>query len=971
MRKLIHLFAVFLLIAALGLTVLSFSVLADTAKEIESADVLPVGATAIDGVYQVGTKDEWNSLFSAIEKGSIPASSSIRLTADIDMQGSLSTLKKTFTGTLDGGGKTLSGVTKTLFTQFNGTVKDLTLRGDIDYTAATNSFDVARRAASFAHASQDATFTKLVSYVNIKASRNDLNVGGLVGYAKVANTFTDCAYFGTCTVNWTGNGAGIGGIVGWNNATGGVTAFYHCTFEGSITVSQGIANQDAAIGGILGNLTNAKVVIKDCTSSGSITSSVTAGNDYVGGIVGMIRNPSAQISGCANKATLSANGFAGGIAGGISENTSISLCANHASVSAKTKGALVGTAGGKTLSLTDSVDLAEGALKLSGTSATLKNCYLSSQTVDLETPLTLDGIVYERYNFGVIEKESGRLVPTLSTSDVFTPYLSIKEEGKTHAVRVVIVTNRKLSTSSVTVSIVFKDLTGKTVKTKIGKLATENSDYTLYSAVKAAGEIYFAKHQNALFGCVITDIPSGAWTKVEVSFTDTETGKAYGSTYQLDLSKLPMTLESLPDFTSLGTVSSTYNAGPGLVSDRYSVTDEDCPMKVISNTTKEKLVAYTKTLEASGYTKISYNELDGDPYYTYEKSGKLVYLYHTSKVKETRIIVDNASDLLSRLEVNYTPKLGDTTEFYQYSINYDFANKAGFDPVTYTENTSINCGMLYVIKLADNSVIVVDGGHEKQSTAKSRAGFMKFLREITNTPEGEKVRVASWFFSHAHGDHVRFASDFINEYYGSIDLVSVTYNFPSYQVLSSGYDSNTFLLKSNINRRFPNVLYHKLHTGEVMNMAGVKIEVVFTHEDVVSAAGSSEIGDFNSTSTVLKITMDGMTIMLLGDTSGDAEKAIVSMHTAAYMKSDMVQVAHHGFNYLDSLYPMINAKVAVFPQSAFNMKDPNNSQSNLGKYKQIMTYSSEEYFAHKYTYKFTVVNGEFVATALPRYDAAQ
>ena len=156
-----------------------------------------------------------------------------------------------------------------------------------------------------------------------------------------------------------------------------------------------------------------------------------------------------------------------------------------------------------------------------------------------------------------------------------------------------------------------------------------------------------------------------------------------------------------------------------------------------------------------------------------------------------------------------------------------------------------------------------------------------------------------------------------------------------------------------------------------MNMAGGKIEVVFTHEDAVSAAGSSEIGDFNSTSTVLKITIDGMSIMLLGDISDVAENTIVAMHTPAYIKSDMVQATHHGFNFLNKLYPMINAKIAVFPQSAFYMKDPNNGQSNLYKYQQIMTYSDEEYFAHKYTYKFTVENGAFKAEALPRYDAVQ
>ncbi len=430
------------------------------------------------------------------------------------------------------------------------------------------------------------------------------------------------------------------------------------------------------------------------------------------------------------------------------------------------------------------------------------------------------------------------------------------------------------------------------------------------------------------------------------------------------------TPDMMPDLSVMGTVSSaTYNAGPGLANDRVSTTPEDALLKVISNTTAEKLASYTQTLEDSGYTLLNKNTLDGDTYYTYEKYGTLYYLYHSSRIGETRVIVDNCSDPLSKLAVDYTPKAGDTTEFYQYSLNYDLADKAGYDPVVYTESGTINCGMCYIIKLPDNSVIVVDGAHEKQSTAKSRAGLVNFLKEITLTPDGQKVKVAMWYFTHAHGDHVRLAADILNEYTDEINLVSVTHNFTSYHQVGRGYDANTFLLKDVINERYPNVLFHKLHTGEVFTMAGVKMEVVYTHEDATTASASSEIGDYNASSTVLKITLDGKSIMLLGDISEVAEKAIVGMHSAEYVQSDAVQVAHHCFNFLYKLYPMINAKIALFPQSMFYLKDPANGQSNLYKYQLVMEYADEEYFAHKYTYKFTVVNGKLTAEALPRYDA--
>ena len=941
-------------------------------KEVETAIIkVTVAVTPTDGVYLIKSAGELLWLFHEIEKGGIPASAAIRLTKDIDTEGALTTVNTVFTGSLDGNGKTLSGLCETLFHDFRGTVKDLTIRGDLDYSSATHSFDIARKASSFARNTEGASFSGLVSYVNVTTSRNDLNAGGIVGYAKGGTTFTDCAYYGTYTANWAGDNAGVGGIVGWTNAGSSGVTLIRCAFGGTIILKGGAANKNGAVGGIVGNASNDRVSITDCVSNGTITSTAKTGTDFVGGILGINNGGALVLSGCASRSELTAVTNAGGILGGAGVNTTIAFAAHYGKVTAKTAGAIVGTAQSATVTVSDSADFSKSALKLSGTTATLKNSFTADQVTDLQKDFSFDGVSYKRYNVGVCERESGKLVPTLSTTAPFTAYLSLKDEGKTHAIRFVFLTHRGLSSESVTVSIVFKDKSGNTVKSKIGTLSTENSDYTLYSAVKAAGELYFAKSNQALFGCVITDIPNGAFQSVEVTVEDTASGTVYLAPVTLDLASLQFTPENMPDFSSLGTISATYNAGPGLMSDKTGVTNEDNLMKVISNTTAKKLSEYTKVLEAKGYIEVSKNTLDGDVYYTYEKFGKLFYLYHNEKLGETRIIVDNASDKLSEIEVNYTPKSGDTTEFYQYSLNYDLANKAGYDPVVYTEATSQNCGMLYVIKLADNSVIVIDGGGDKQSTVKSRAGFLKFLRSITNTPDTEKVRIASWFFSHAHGDHVRFAADFINQHYAGIDLVSVTHNFPSYQVVGGGYDDNTFTMKANVNRRFPNTLYHKLHTGEVLNMAGVTIEVVFTHEDATTSSGASEIGDFNSTSTVLKITIDGMSIMLLGDISDVAENAIVAMHTPAYIKSDMVQVTHHGFNFLNKLYPMINAKIAVFPQSAFYMKDPNNGQSNLYKYQQIMTYSTEEYFAHKYTYKFTVVGGAFKSEALPRYDAAQ
>lgn len=915
----------------------------------------------VDGVYNVenATKLAW--VFRNVDNGNLPATIQIKLTNDIDVAGDLPMMTAEFKGTFDGNGKTISGITNTLFQQFNGTVTNLTLRGAIDTTKDKN-LDLYRKTSSFALNASGATASGLVSYVNLKMKASNINGGGLFGYIKGKNTFVNCHYNGEFEIEWTGDDAGIGGIVGWSNPNGSMITFDGCYFGGKITVSGGASDRTAFIGGILGNQSQSGIEVRHCISTGSVTSVITQGEDYVGGILGINRAESNVVEFCANKGDVTAAVNAGGMMGAILDNCTITSSANYGEVKGTSAGALCGKGDGVVLTAVSCVDLATENLALCSTEVEAINSY-TADAVSFVKTYTLSSKEYDKYNVCTIDKATGVPVATLTTDDLFDAYISIREDGTKQAVRFLIVTNCNFVSDSVTVTIRFKDFADTVIKTYTGKLGGKDSNLTLYEAVSAGGTNYFAAHGKALFGCVITDIPKGIWGSAELSITDTKDGTVYLAPVHVDGQTEPLTMESLPDLSVLGKVSAVYNCGPGLVSDRNDFTDEDSYMTVISATSKEKLEAYIATLPEHGFRFVSKTTVDGDDYYTYSKYGSLVYLYYNRRVRETRVITDNSSDLLSKICYEYEKKAGETTEFYQYSLNHTENNVEGYDPIEYTENGGINCGMLYIIKLPDNSVILVDSGHEKQSTKASRAGIMNFLREITGTPEGEKINIAMWYFTHAHGDHVRLASDLITEYKDQIDLKSVTYNFPSYQVLSSGYDSNTFTLKNTINRCFPDVLFHKLHTGEVLNFAGVTIDVVYTHEDAVTAAGTSEIGDFNSSSTVLKITMDGKVFMLLGDISGVAESAITSMHTRDFLKSDAVQSAHHCLNYLNTLYPIIDADIAIIPQSAHHAM-----VGNAGKYNSIMQYASEAYFAHKYTYKFVVENGKIVATALPRYD---
>ena len=60
--------------------------------------------------------------------------------------------------------------------------------------------------------------------------------------------------------------------------------------------------------------------------------------------------------------------------------------------------------------------------------------------------------------------------------------------------------------------------------------------------------------------------------------------------------------------------------------------------------------------------------------------------------------------------------------------------------------------MIYVIKLCDDSLVMIDGGHIFQWNEEAEEGLWNFLKAITNTKDG-KVKIAAWYFTHAHDDH--------------------------------------------------------------------------------------------------------------------------------------------------------------------------------------------------------------------------
>ena len=160
-------------------------------------------------------------------------------------------------------------------------------------------------------------------------------------------------------------------------------------------------------------------------------------------------------------------------------------------------------------------------------------------------------------------------------------------------------------------------------------------------------------------------------------------------------------------------------------------------MRLIKNASETDFIKICNECERLGYTLFQRNDIDFCP-----------------AEKVLRVICDPYSVDFEREEPKYERRCG--------SALWQFEN----------DHSYIDCGMCYILRCADNSFFIIDGGHFLQPNDHKR--IYRFLRE--RTPDGEQTVISGWFFSHAHDDHVSQFVDFIREYGSAVDIEKLYYN---------------------------------------------------------------------------------------------------------------------------------------------------------------------------------------------------
>ena len=335
----------------------------------------------------------------------------------------------------------------------------------------------------------------------------------------------------------------------------------------------------------------------------------------------------------------------------------------------------------------------------------------------------------------------------------------------------------------------------------------------------------------------------------------------------------------------------------------------ECLMIYVEKTSAEEFEAYCKALADVGFEKKTCREVKGNSFAAFVNADSFIYAYYTHFYKTVRIIFGELSLLADEdcgsLEEKYTPSL-----------------------TMVGQTDYMNCGQGYIFLLPDGRFLVQDGGCRYSD----KKDFMyEAIRDLA--PDTENIVIAAWFHSHPHGDHQDAFEEFIENHGAEVKIERVVYNYAEADMYTYkrkdgvGEDCKSLVegIIAKIKEYIPDAQLIKAHNGQIMRFGSVEVEILFSVEDCLP----TECFDYvNTTSLVIRIRACGQSVLLLADTTHFSGRIIENMY-GDHLKSDMVQLAHHGMwaSYL-SLYKCAEASVVLWPNTAKGIRNGNSPWYN-------------------------------------------
>ena len=269
--------------------------------------------------------------------------------------------------------------------------------------------------------------------------------------------------------------------------------------------------------------------------------------------------------------------------------------------------------------------------------------------------------------------------------------------------------------------------------------------------------------------------------------------------------------------------------------------------------------------------------------------------------------------------LNYYDMTGELYITYEKDSRYfEFSSESKNRIVTpqITQIALEDFGLSYAVRLSDGRFIVFDGGWD---FAPDREKLLNCLKR--GTKEG-KPTVAAWILTHPHRDHFECFVGFMESFADEIELEALLYTFPDaddterypHLLVDSDrvdFDSAaaTYIRKLEEIIEERSIKVYSPHTGQKYTIGDATLEVLSSMDDIMHLPH-----DINATSLVTRMELMGQVILWCADAS--LGKSNLSGKYGDYLRSDILQVPHHGFG-CGSVEGEIDTYDRIKPETAF------------------------------------------------------
>jgi beta-lactamase superfamily II metal-dependent hydrolase len=316
----------------------------------------------------------------------------------------------------------------------------------------------------------------------------------------------------------------------------------------------------------------------------------------------------------------------------------------------------------------------------------------------------------------------------------------------------------------------------------------------------------------------------------------------------------------------------------------------DMQTVVIHNTNADEYKAYLEKLSNSDFKYYTDNAIGKNLFATYHNDDYILTAMFFDNIDEVRITMEHTG--------NYDLPTLEEENIYTVTNEQSTITQIGLE-----ESAGIQNGMSYIVKLADGSFIVFDGG-----TVNARDQFVEVISSLADDPEN--ITIAAWIITHAHGDHMGLILDVLyNQKYAHLFNVE--------QIIWSKISERQLEHLNAGNMDYIDKMLSKLegtkivtaHPGQVFYIRNA----VYTVYATVEMVEPFTLSNLNDACVVGRLEIDGRSFFF----PGDSHPVETDVLTAVYnydMKSDAVQVIHHGYQGGNAaFYSMVDPLTVFWP----------------------------------------------------------